>query len=299
MRFGLPWRVEGIRHEARDTAEAAARRAGLPLNEWLNTVILQQAGSQGFKQPHSAAHSDDRADDFSRVQLRLDDLTRRIEHVAHTGPAAYAPKRNVYDTDQIADQIERLEQRIREVASHRPELAPQGAQLPPTLDRAMDELTSHRRALSVEEMSLRTPGAPFRLDGLEGQLRHITEQIETLKRPALEEAIRTLRAELGDIGRALNEALPRHAIETLEMQIQVLAQRIAEGREAGADGGALIGIENGLAEVRDALRDLMPAENLVGLQRGHRDTHAKDRSDRRREEPGDDAATRAFARHVA
>ena len=101
-------------------------------------------------------------------------------------------------------------------------------------------------------------------DGLEEKLRHITEQIETLKRPALEEAIRTLRAELGDIGRALNEALPRHAIETLEMQIQVLAQRIAEGREAGVDSGALIGIENGLAEVRDALRDLMPAENLVG-----------------------------------
>ena len=265
MRFGLPWRVEGIRYEARETAEAAARRAGLPLNEWLNTVILQQAGRQESRpQPHSAAHSDDRADDFSRVQLRLDDLTRRIEHVARTGPAAYAPKRNRYDTDQIADQVERLEQRIREVASHRPELAPQGAQLPPTLDRAMDELTSHRRALSGEEMSLRTPGAPFRLDGLEEQLRHITEQIETLKRPALEEAIRTLRAELGDIGRALNEALPRHAIETLEMQIQVLAQRIAEGREAGVDSGALIGIENGLAEVRDALRDLMPAENLVG-----------------------------------
>ena len=262
MRFGLPWRVKGIRHEARETAEAAARRAGLPLNEWLNTVILQQAGRQESRPPpHSAAHSDDRTDDFSRVQLRLDDLTRRIEHVARTGPAAYAPKRNLYDTDQIADQVERLEQRIREVASHRPELAPQG---PPTLDRAMDELASHRRALSVEEISLRTPGAPIRLDGLEGQLRHITEQIETLKRPALEEAIRTLRAELGDIGRALNEALPRHAIETLEMQIQVLAQRIAEGREAGVDSGALIGIENGLAEVRDALRDLMPAENLVG-----------------------------------
>lgn len=265
MRFGLPWRVEGIRHEARETAEAAARRAGLPLNEWLNTVILQQAGRQEPRpQPHSVAHSDDRADDFSRVQLRLDDLTRRVEHVARKGPAAYAPKQNRYDTDLIADQVERLEQRIREVASHRPELAPQGAQLPPTLDRAMDELTSHRRALSVEEMSLRTPAAPFRLDGLEERLRHITEQIETLKRPALEEAIRTLRAELRDIGRALNEALPRHAIETLEMQIQVLAQRIAEGREAGVDSGALIGIENGLAEVRDALRDLMPAENLVG-----------------------------------
>ena len=224
----------------------------MSLNEWLNTVIRQQAGRQESRaQPHTAAHSDDRDDDFASVQLRLDDLTRRVEHVARTGLAAYAPKRNRYDTDQAANSVERLEQRIRE-------LAQQGAQSPPTLDRATDELKGS------EEMPPRTPGAPFRLDGLEEQLRHITEQIETLKRPALEEAIRTLRAELGDIGRALNEALPRHAIETLEMQIQVLAQRIAEGREAGVDGGALIGIENGLAEVRDALRDLMPAENLVG-----------------------------------
>lgn len=102
------------------------------------------------------------------------------------------------------------------------------------------------------------------LAGLEDQLRRITEQIEALKRPGIEDAIRVLRIELGQIGQTLNEALPRHAIETLEMQIQVLTQRIAEGREAGADSGTLVGIENGLAEVRDALRDLMPAENLIG-----------------------------------
>jgi localization factor PodJL len=264
MRFGLPWRVKGIRYEARETAEAAARRAGLPLNEWLNTVILQQADGQGSKQPRAAERSDDSGDDFSRVQLRLDDLTRRIEHVARKGPAAYAPKRSHYDTDQIAGQIERIEHRFHEVASHRPEPAAQGTQLPPILDRAVAEFTSRRRTLNGEETFVRTSDTTSALGGLEQQLRRITEQIETLKRPGIEEAIRTLRAELGDIGRALNDALPRHAIETLEMQIQVLAQRIAEGREAGVDGGALIGIENGLAEVRDALRDLMPAENLVG-----------------------------------
>jgi localization factor PodJL len=264
MRFGLPWRVKGIRYEARETAEAAARRAGLPLNEWLNTVILQQAGGSGAKQPQAAERSDDRADDFSRVQLRLDDLTRRIEHVARKGPAAYAPKRNRYDTDQFADQVDRLEHRFYEVASHRPEPAAQGTQPPPILDRAVAEFTSRRRTLNGDETFVRPPDTTSALGGLEQQLRRITEQIETLKRPGIEEAIRTLRAELGDIGRALNDALPRNAIETLEMQIQVLAQRIAQGREAGVDGGALIGIENGLAEVRDALRDLMPAENLVG-----------------------------------
>src|SRR6185312_5021158 len=165
---------------------------------------------------------------------------------------------------QMADHAGRDEHGLHDAPPYRPEPVAQPTQLPPILDRAVAEFTSRRRALNGEEMSVRPPDATLTLGGLEQQLRRITEQIETLKRPGVEEAIRALRAELRDIGRALNEALPRHAIETLEMQVQVLAQRIAEGREAGIDGGALIGIENGLGEVRDALRDLMPAENLVG-----------------------------------
>ena len=258
MRFGLPWRVKGIRYEARETAEAAARRAGLPLEEWLNTIILQQASGQQFKsRPHPAAPDDE----FSKVQLRLDELARRIDHVACKAPAVYAPKQSRYDADQIA---EPPAYHFHDVATHRPEPALRGAQRPPILDPAVAEFNSRRRTLNGEEMFVSSPHTTSTVGGLEEQLRRITEQIETLKRPGIEEAIRTLRAELGDIGRTLNEALPRHTIETLEMQIQILAQRIAEGREAGVDGGALSGIERGLAEVRDALRDLMPAENLVG-----------------------------------
>ncbi len=103
------------------------------------------------------------------------------------------------------------------------------------------------------------------LSGLEDQLRKITNQIETLHTPGVEEAINALRGELGDISRALTEAMPRQAIDTIERQIQGLNQRIAEGRQAGVDGGALSGVEHGLAEVRDALRGLTPAENLVGF----------------------------------
>src|SRR4029078_6890651 len=56
-------------------------------------------------------------------------------------------------------------------------------------------------------MSVRPPDATLTLGGLEQQLRRITEQIETLKRPGVEEAIRGLRADLRDIGRALNHSV--------------------------------------------------------------------------------------------
>ncbi len=51
MRFGVPWSLKGIRPEARETAEAAARRAGLSLDDWLNSVIIQQAGQAGVRSP--------------------------------------------------------------------------------------------------------------------------------------------------------------------------------------------------------------------------------------------------------
>ncbi len=110
-----------------------------------------------------------------------------------------------------------------------------------------------------------TPMPAQDLSGLEDQLRKITTQIETLRRPGVEEAINALRSELAEIGRALTEAMPRQAIDTIEKQIQGLSQRIVEGRQAGVDAGALVGVEHGLAEVRDVLRGLTPAENLVGF----------------------------------
>ena len=90
---------QSIRPEARDTACEAARRAGLPVNEWLNAVILQHATGQNanaFARSNnsgSAAHHKI-PQNYSQVHLRLDNLTRRMDQVTRRGPAAYAPKRN-------------------------------------------------------------------------------------------------------------------------------------------------------------------------------------------------------------
>ena len=291
MKFGVPWSVKGIRPEARETAIEAARRSGVSLGEWLNAVIVQQAEQEGVHAPVDD-DEDSYGDDNATVNERLDDLTRRIEQLTRSGPEAYAPKRSRTESDQLAELIGRLDQRLDQFANvARPAPPPvmppamPRVQLPPSLERAVAEITARQRALNGNAapppqrppaaMAVSAPAlapaavpAPLPaqdLSGLEDQLRKITDQIETLRKPGVEQAINALREELREIGRTLNDAMPRQVLDAIERQIQSLDQRIAEGRQAGIDAAALAGIEHGLAEVRDALRGLTPAESLVGF----------------------------------
>ena len=299
MKFGVAWGPKEIRPETRETAEQAARRAGMSLEDWLNTMIIRQAELAGAQSP-APAGDHLRNDDIAAVNHRLDDLTQRFEQLTRTGPAAYAPKRSREEPDDPpAAELP--------TTTTNPEMP--SVRLPPSLERAVAEIVARQRVLNGEaapaprqqppesivappaasqpkpqEAAVITAPPPIPkaqpqaaasvvpapppaqdLSGLEGQLRQITAQIETLRKPDIELAIHDLRDELSDIGRTLSEAMPRRALEAIERQIYDLDRRIAEGRHAGIDSAALGGIEQGLAEVRDALHGLMPAENLVGF----------------------------------
>ena len=107
-------------------------------------------------------------------------------------------------------------------------------------------------------------GGAADLTGLEQQLHHINTQISSLHQP-YENALGALRGDLADIARALTDAMPRRAIEALETEVRALAERVDRTRQAGADGAALGSLERELAEMRDALRSLTPAESLAGF----------------------------------
>jgi localization factor PodJL len=277
MKFGAKWSVNEIKPQARETAREAARRSGMPLGDWLNSVILQTAAQQGVD-----PNAQNQGEDAAQLHAKLDDLTRRIDQLTRRGPEAYAPPhhRPVF-------------------AASPPTVTPQPAAYAPVpqvfapssnltgrLDAAVAEIAARRRALNGEAPPapppvveappmaptmepppaiVRAPVPAQDLSGLEEQLRQITDRIDTLRTPGVEEAIHALRGELAEIGNSLNDAVPRQAIDAIERQIQSLAARVAEGRQAGVDGSALGNIEHGLAEVRDALYQLTPAESLAGF----------------------------------
>src|SRR5262245_64129408 len=86
MNFGFASSVKGIQNDARRTAEEAARRAGLPLNDWLNAVILQQGAKLGLRPSPQTHFEEERpSEKLSEVQLRLDDLGRRLDQITRTG----------------------------------------------------------------------------------------------------------------------------------------------------------------------------------------------------------------------
>ena len=132
MKLGVPWRVKGIRPDARETAREAARRAGMSVGEWLNTIIIEQADDEGIRLSRRGGYADeDDNEELFSVHERLDELTRQLERLhrapaprpsyppAGTGPEAYAPPSYTQnrESNQLADAIAQLNRRMDQLVS--------------------------------------------------------------------------------------------------------------------------------------------------------------------------------------
>jgi localization factor PodJL len=284
MKFGVPWKVKGIRPEARETAREAARRSGMSVGEWLNSVIIESAVEEGVRPKRRPYESDEDSDDDTVDVLheRIDELTRQLERLAEgtEGRPSSSRRRSSNDdeaenlTEAIARLDRRLDQLIAQGRAAPAETERRGSEAggpwPSGIDQAIAEITARQQALDADP-SAPPSAAPARvpaqnLSGLEQQLRHITTQIEALRQPAgLTEGIAALRGELSQIARTITEAMPRRAIEAVESEVRALAGRLDSSRNSAIDPSALGSVERGLVEVRDALRVLTPAESLVGF----------------------------------
>ena len=315
MNSRVSWSVDGIDPSVRDRAEAAARRAGMTLSDWLNSTIGEPAP------PSFSASSNQRpampsreSRDVADIHQRLDSITRQIEQISRPAPRGDTPRGEAARGEptvarQLNDAISRLDARLSQISNPAPTRQAQmqekqrqtelveraAAQVyrpapplsPASMDFAIAEITARQNELDSpppRQMPPRNgaptaaPAAPAGPDfsSLERHLIQITSQIEALQRPDhVEESIAGFRSELAEIRQAITEAVPRREIESLENEIRSLSRRIDDSRQHGSDGQTLAGIERALGEIREALRSLTPAEQLTGYDEAIRNLGAK------------------------
>ena len=315
MNSRVSWSNDGIDPSVRERAEAAARRAGMSLNDWLNSTVGDSA-PPSFRPPYDSGPAMPRQEgrDVADIHQRLDAIAQQIDHISQAKPRNEAPRGDAPRNEpavarQLNDAIARLDARLSQISNPTPSRQPAmqerqrqaemveraAAQVyrpspplsPASLDFAIAEIAARQNELdnvAPRPMSPRSsppiapPAPPAGPDfsSLERHLLKITSQIEALKRPDhIDQSIAAFRSELAEIRHAITEAMPRRAIESIENEIRSLARRIDDTRQSGIDGQALAGIERTLGEIRSVLRTLTPAEQLAGYDEAIRNLGAK------------------------
>ena len=217
--------------------------------------------------------------EVSEIHQRLDEIAHQIDQISRASDRGRPPMARQLN-DAIARQDHRPDanheprpgQGPRLDDSHAPAAAPRSlsaaSATPPdapasAFDRAVAEILARQGELDRDLPSATSSATDWA--GVERRLSKIDDHLEALRSPAqLEQAAAGLRGELSDIRKAITEAMPRQAIESVETEIRQLARRIDDNRHDG-DPQALAGIETALGEIRESLKSLTPAEQLAGF----------------------------------
>ena len=123
MNSRVSWSVDGIDPSVRERAEAAARRAGMSLNDWLNSTIGNSTPPD-FRSPYNQrpAMPSEASRDVADIHQRLDAITRQIEQIAKPAPRseaphADAPRGQPAMARQLSDAISRLDARLSQISN--------------------------------------------------------------------------------------------------------------------------------------------------------------------------------------
>jgi localization factor PodJL len=68
-----PWQVKGVNHETREAVRQAAKRAGLPIGEWVNRTLHRAATEELTGRNTLPAKLEDQ---LAAISTKLDDLRR-------------------------------------------------------------------------------------------------------------------------------------------------------------------------------------------------------------------------------
>ena len=280
MKSGGPWNLRGLRPEAREAARDAARRSGMSVGEWLNSVI-QQDDDNDYGAPMPAPDYDDDDDDWGDEPRReVSREPRRRRHRPHPQAreeraAPRRPRRREWDAEldretavarqefgEVHARLDRLTQQLERMAranaprltgapasQSRPRPAPQPRRAPPpdnparsSVDDAVAEIAERQRILYGSDLPV-PPVADV---------------------PPPEPMAPTAAAPYAPEPRDVRE--PPVDISNLEEQLRYMTTRIEELRPSRELERSVKTFRRDLSDIRQQLTEALPRRAVESLE---------------------------------
>lgn len=282
MKPGIPWSVKGIEPEVREAAKHAARRAGMTLGEWLNSVILDQ--NEPLEGLEKGIEDAQREEYFDREPEPAPPPRR-------TEPQPRQPEAAIRLED-IAHQLSQLAQRERESATIMPYEAPRyRSEDRETLNRIFSRIDNNERqaveaftavnerlsvlgrqiAMATRPQTIEKPEDVPGYSALETAIRNVVEHIEVSEKRT-RDSLKSMQDRLGDMAeRATQPNSPDElvraapAFSSLEARIAELSGRLQRSENMLHSGLPDV-VRKEISQLADRIEDVRSSSEMLASQ---------------------------------
>jgi localization factor PodJL len=272
MKPGIPWSVKGIGPEVREAAKDAARRSGMTLGEWLNSVILDQADDEGGVEatPEGQAQKEISRDTPRQSATPADDTAMRLEDIAQqlarlarrdheTAPAPRPEaRRGPADDDALARILSRVENNERQTVDA-------FAAVNDRLSVIGRQVAQQPRARPIERPE-DVPGFP----ALESAIRNVVGHIEVSEKRT-RQSLQSLQERMAEMSERAAAPGPAEELEaapafvSLEARLNELAERV-QRNEAKPESGLFDLVRSELRDLADRIEQVREASAELASQ---------------------------------
>ncbi|MEH2550484.1 localization factor PodJL [Bradyrhizobium sp. AZCC 2262] len=267
MNSRVSWSVDGIDPSVRERAEAAARRAGMSLSDWLNSTIGEPLPPSFSAPSHQRPAMPSRESrDVADIHQRLDSITKQIEQISRPAPRGETPRGEAARGEptvarQLNDAISRLDARLSQISNPAP-----------TRQAQMQE--KQRQTDQVERAAAQVyrPAPPLSPASLDFAIAEIAARQNELDSPpprqmSSRNAAPTASAAQPNFSQPMMQAAPAGPdFSSLERHLLKITSQIEALQRPDHVEESIAAFRSELAEIRQAITEAVPRREIESLE---------------------------------
>ncbi len=261
MNSRVLWSSEGIDPSVRERAEAAARRAGMSLNDWLNSTIGDSAPPNFRQAAEQRQMPSQETRDVADIHRRLDSITRQIEQISQPKPRSDTSRNDMRRSEaprggeqgvakQLNDAIARLDARLSQISNPAPK--PGQQRQTDMVERAANQVYRPSPPLSPASLDF----AVAEITARQNELDHAASAPRPLpprSAPPMAPAMPAAQASGPDFS-------------TLERHLFKITSQIEALQRPGWVEQSIAAFRSELSEIRHAITEAMPRRAIESIE---------------------------------